>query len=130
MRFSTRSKLGIILSLVTILTVVSSFMVMGISSRGSGAHAASSSGVSYKTAHGKLASNPLQLGGQQPVNAAPQKAYAAPSHFGKPNGNAVNAAAQNAPGEDRRRLPELVLRDQRGRCSLGDNLPRERHRNR
>jgi hypothetical protein len=42
MRFSARSKLGIILSLVTILTVVSSFMVMAIANRGMGAHAAAS----------------------------------------------------------------------------------------
>src|SRR5713101_1469300 len=92
MRFPARSKLGIILSLVTILTVVSGFMVMAIASRGSGAHAASSAGVSYKTAHGQLAANPLQLGGQNPAPATSTTVYAAPDHFGTPN-----AAAQNAP---------------------------------
>jgi hypothetical protein len=99
MRFSTRSKLGIILSLVTILTLVSGFMVMAIASRGSVTHAASSAGVSYSTDSGKLAGNPVQLGGQQPVNAAPQQVYAAPSHFGKPNVNATTAA-RNAPAAD------------------------------
>ena len=94
MRFPARSKLGIILSLVTILTLVSGFMVMAISSRGSVTHAASSAGVSYNTANGVLAGNPLQLGGQQPVNAVSQQVYAVPNHFGKP---AVNTAAQNAP---------------------------------
>ncbi len=92
MRFPARSKLGVILSLVTILTVVSGFMVMAIASRGSGAHAASSAGVSYKTAHGQLAANPLQLGGQNPAPATSTTVYAAPDHFGTPN-----AAAQNAP---------------------------------
>jgi len=92
MRFSIRSKLGIILSLVTILTVVSGFMVMAIASRGSGAHAASSAGVSYNTAHGQLAANPLQLGGQNPALATSTTVYAAPDHLGTPN-----AAAQNAP---------------------------------
>src|ERR1700686_4773844 len=42
MRFTVRSKLGLILSLTTILTVVSTFMVMGIANRGMGAHAAAS----------------------------------------------------------------------------------------
>ncbi len=92
MRFSLRSKLGVILSLVTILTVVSSFMVMAIASRGLGAHAASSAGVSYNTANGKLAANPVQLGGQNPAPATSTTVYAAPDHSGKPN-----AAAQNAP---------------------------------
>jgi hypothetical protein len=92
MRFPIRSKLGVILSLVTILTVVSGFMVMAIASRGAGAHAASSAGVSYKTAHGQLAANPLQLGGQNPAIATSTTVYAAPGHFGTPN-----AAAQNAP---------------------------------
>lgn len=92
MRFSIRSKLGVILSLVTILTVVSGFMIMAIASRGSGAYAASSAGVSYNTAHGQLAANPLQLGGQNPALATSTTVYAAPGHFGTPN-----AAAQNAP---------------------------------
>jgi hypothetical protein len=92
MRFPVRSKLGIILSLVTILTLVSGFMVMAIASRGSGAHAASSAGVSYKTAHGQVAANPLQLGGQNPAPATSTTVYAAPDHSGTPN-----AAAQNAP---------------------------------
>ncbi len=92
MRFPLRSKLGIILSLVTILTLVSGFMVMAIASRGLGAHAASSAGVSYKTAHGQVAANPLQLGGQNPAPATSTTVYAAPDHFGTPN-----AAAQNAP---------------------------------
>ena len=93
MRFSARSKLGVILSLVTILTVVSGFMVMAIASRGPGAHAASSAGVSYNTANGKLAANPVQLGGQNPAPATSTTVYAAPDHSGKPNA----AAAQNAP---------------------------------
>src|SRR5258707_14611025 len=42
MRFTVRSKLGLILSLTTILTVVSAFMVMAIANRGMGAHAAAS----------------------------------------------------------------------------------------
>src|SRR5258708_4457861 len=67
-------------------------MVMAIASRGWGAHAASSAGVSYKTAHGQLAANPLQLGGQNPAPATSTTVYAAPDHFGTPN-----AAAQNAP---------------------------------
>lgn len=96
MRFSTRSKLGIILSLVTILTLVSGFMVMSIASRGSSANAASTAGPSYNTANGKLTGNPVQLGGQQTVNAAPQQVYAAPSHFGKQNVNATTAV-RNAP---------------------------------
>ena len=100
MPLSKRSKLSVVLSLVIILTVVSGFMVMGISSRGSATHAASTAGVSYNTANGKLAGNPVQLGGQQPVNAAPQQVYAAPSHFGKPNVNATTAAARNAPAAD------------------------------
>jgi hypothetical protein len=93
MRFSLRSKVGVILSLVTILTVVSGFMVMAIASRGSGARAASSAGASYNTANGKLAANPVQLGGQNPAPATSTKVYAAPDHSGKPNA----AAAQNAP---------------------------------
>ena len=100
MPLSKRSKLSVVLSLVIILTVVSGFMVMGISSRGSATHAASTASVSYNTANGKLAGNPVQLGGQQPVNAAPQQVYAAPSHFGKPNVNATTAAARNAPAAD------------------------------
>jgi hypothetical protein len=100
MRFSTRSKLGIILSLVTILTLASGFMVMAIASRGSSAKAASTAGVSYHTANGKLSNQSLQLGGQAPTQAAPQKVYAAPEHFGKQNVNATTAAARNAPGAD------------------------------
>src|SRR5437667_2366037 len=100
MPLSKRSKLSVVLSLVIILTVVSGFMVMGISSRGSATHAASTAGVSYNTANVKRAGNPVQLGGQQPVNAAPQQVYAAPSHFGKPNVNATTAAARNAPAAD------------------------------
>src|SRR5260221_1190052 len=42
MLFTVRSKLGLILSLTTILTVVSAFMVMAIANRGMGAHAAAS----------------------------------------------------------------------------------------
>ena len=42
MRFTVRSKPGLILSLATILTVVSAFMVMAIANRGMGAHAAAS----------------------------------------------------------------------------------------
>lgn len=40
MRFSARSKVGIILSIVTILTIVSGFLVMTLSSRGTASHAA------------------------------------------------------------------------------------------
>jgi hypothetical protein len=40
MRFSARSKVGIILSILTILTVVSGFMVMALSNRGTATHAA------------------------------------------------------------------------------------------
>jgi hypothetical protein len=92
MRFSARSKLAVILSLITILTVTSGFMVMAIASRGSGAHAASSAGASYQNAHGQLAANPLKLGGQNLAPATSTTVNAAPDHFGKPN-----AAAQNAP---------------------------------
>src|SRR2546421_2614932 len=100
MRFSTRSKLGIILSLVTILTLASGFMVTAIASRGSSANAASTVGVSYHTANGKLSSHSFHPGGQAPTQAAPQKVYAAPEHFGKQNVNATTAAARNAPGAD------------------------------
>src|SRR5438045_5979277 len=100
MRFSTRSKLGIILSLFTILTVASGFMVMAIASRGSGAHAVSSTGVSYHTASGNLANQPVQPGGQDPAHALSQTVYAPPSHFGKTTSNTSKAAAQNAPGAD------------------------------
>ena len=44
MRISVRPKLGIILSLVALLTMISGFTVVGITSRGPGAHAASEPG--------------------------------------------------------------------------------------
>src|SRR5712691_2349445 len=61
MRFSARSKVGIILSFVTILTVVSGFLVMAVSSRGTASQAASKGGKTYhhgaihKIARGALA---------------------------------------------------------------------------
>src|SRR5258708_33452566 len=42
LRFTVRSKLGLILPLTPTLTVVSAFMVMAIANRGMGAHAAAS----------------------------------------------------------------------------------------
>jgi hypothetical protein len=95
MRISVRPKLGIILSLVTILMVTSSFLVISISSRGSGAHAASVAGASNQVS-GTLAAQTLKLGGQQPVQAASQTIYAAPAHFGKQNVNAATTAARKA----------------------------------
>jgi hypothetical protein len=98
MRFPVRSKLGVILSLVAILTVVGGFMGMAISSRGSGAHAASSTGVSYHTANGNLANQPVQVGRQDPAHAVSNTVFAAPEHSGQPNGN--TATTKNAPGAD------------------------------
>ncbi len=98
MHLSFRPKLGIILSLVTILTVISGFMVVAIASRGSNAHAASTAGVSYHTANGALAGQSLQLGGQSPAQATSNTVYAPPAHFGKQNVNPSAAAARSAPG--------------------------------
>ena len=88
MRFSTRSKLGIILSLVTILAVISGFMVVAIASRGSGAHAAGAS----NQVSGKLAAQTLKLGGQAPASAASQTDNTLPGHFGTSSTNAAAAA--------------------------------------
>src|SRR5712692_5007243 len=52
MYFSARSKVGIILSLAAIVTIVGAFMVSAIASRGATTHA--SSGLPSTTAHGKL----------------------------------------------------------------------------
>lgn len=93
MRFSVRPKLSIILSLVTLLTVISGFMVVAIVNRGSGAHAASSAGASNQVS-GTLAAQTLKLGGQAPANAASQTVYAAPAHFG----TQTTAAAPSASG--------------------------------
>src|SRR6266566_1105562 len=100
MRLSVRPKLGIILSLVTILTVVSGFMVVAIASRGPNAHAVSAAGVSYHNAHGQLAARSLHLGGQNPAQAASQTVYATPNHFGKQTVNSTTTAARSAPGVD------------------------------
>src|SRR5437764_3866332 len=100
MRLSVRPKLGIILSLVTILTVVSGFMVVAIASRGPNAHAVSAAGASYNNAHGQLAARSLQLGGQNPTQAASQTVHATPNHFGKQTANSTTAAARSAPGAD------------------------------
>src|SRR5947199_10637735 len=91
------SSLCIILSLVAILTVIGGFMVTSVASHGSGANAATGSGVSYHTAHGNLSNQSLQLGGHTPTQAAPQKVFALPEHSGNPSANAATAAAQNAP---------------------------------
>jgi hypothetical protein len=98
MRISVRPKLSIILSLVTILTVISGFMAVAIANRGSGAHAASSTGVSYQTTHGTLASQSLKLRGQAPTQAASQTVYAAPAHFGQQTVNSTTAAARKVSG--------------------------------
>ena len=97
MRLSVRPKLGLILSLVTILTVVSGFMVVAIASRGPNAHAVSAAGVSYQNAHGQLAAQSLHLGGQNPAQAASQTVYATPNHYGKQNVNSTTTAARSAP---------------------------------
>ena len=91
MRISVRPKLGIILSLVAILTVISGFTVVGITSRGSGAHAASSSGVSNQVS-GKLAAQTLKLGGQAPTHAASQTDYTLPGHSSTSSTNSAAAA--------------------------------------
>ena len=100
MRLSVRPKLGIILSLVTILTVVSGFIVVAIASHGPNAHAVSAAGVSYQNAHGQLAAQSLHLGGQNPAQAASQTVYATPNHYGKQNVNSTTTAARSAPGAD------------------------------
>jgi len=100
MRLSVRPKLGIILSLVTILTVVSGFIVVAIASHGPKAHAVSAAGVSYQNAHGQLAAQSLHLGGQNPAQAASQTVYATPNHYGKQNVNSTTTAARSAPGAD------------------------------
>lgn len=97
MRFSTRSKLGILLSLITILTLVSGFMVMAVASRGSSANAASSAGVSYNTTSGKLDGQSLQLGSQALTQTALQQAYTIPGHFGTTNAPAQTTAVPHAP---------------------------------
>lgn len=97
MRFPVRSKLGIILSLVTILTVVGGFMGMAIASRGSGAHAASTTGVSYHTVNGNLANQPVQVGIQDPAHTVSKTVFAAPENSGLHFGS-KNTATENAPG--------------------------------
>src|SRR5437588_8100722 len=100
MRLSVRPKLAIILSLLTILTVVSGFIVVAIASHGPNAHAVSAAGVSYQNAHGQLAARSLHLGGQNPAQAASQTVYATPNHYGKQNVNSTTAAARSAPRVD------------------------------
>src|SRR3989440_5202267 len=100
MRLSVRPKLGIILSLVTILTVVSGFIVVAIASHGPNAHAVSAAGVSYQNAHGQLAAQSLRLGGQNPAQASSQTVYATPNHYGKQNVISTTTAARSALGAD------------------------------
>jgi hypothetical protein len=91
MRISVRSKLGIILSLVTLLTVISGFTVVAITSRGSGAHAASSAGASNQVS-GTLAAQTLKLGGQAPAHAASQTVYTLARHSSTSSTNSAAAA--------------------------------------
>jgi hypothetical protein len=91
MRISVRPKLGIILSLVAILTLVSGFMAVAITSRGSDAHAANSAGAPNQVS-GKLAAQTLKLGGQAPVHAASQTDYTLPRHSRTSSTNSAAAA--------------------------------------
>jgi hypothetical protein len=118
MRFSVRPKLSIMLSLVTILTVISGFMVVAIANRGSGAHAASSAGVSYQSVHGTLSSQSLKLGGQAPTQAASQTVYAAPAHFGQQITAAAAPSASGAAGLSALKSAATVLHNFNGLSGL------------
>ena len=77
MRFSIRSKVGILVSLLSILTIVSAFMLSGIFSQGASTHAAGV--VSQSATKGALAPvgtvNPLKL----PATKSPRSSATPPS---------------------------------------------------
>src|SRR5260221_1063314 len=101
MRFSARSKVGILLSLVTILTLISAFAVTTFMG-GRGTQAAHSShSVTY---HGqRVSANKNAMDVHKAVqhsvkSHAAVKLRALPGHFGKASSAKLNAARQNAPG--------------------------------
>ena len=108
MRFSARSKVGILLSAITILTVVSTFMV-ALASRGAASHAASTppTTASYQgtamTPH-LLATNPNFLtSGSHATAAAQQKdplyiPYRSPSNLNSSGAKVLSHGAPLASG--------------------------------
>src|SRR6266568_1202607 len=98
MRFSARSKVGIIFSLVAILTVISGFVVMAVSNRGVASHAASSS-VTYHGHATKAAKQGLHITkviNHSVKSNASQKYHTVPGHFGKTT-NSAKVAGSHAP---------------------------------
>jgi hypothetical protein len=100
MRFSARSKVGILLSLVTILVLISAFAVTTFM----GGHGASAAYKHSVVKHGQLvksASHSMHVtkAVNHAVNTnAAKKFYALPSHLGKSKSTAkINAAKQQAP---------------------------------
>jgi hypothetical protein len=100
MRFSARSKVGILLSLVTILVLISAFAVTTFM----GGHGASAAYKHSVVKHGQLvksASHSMHVTkavNHAVDNNAAKKFYALPSHLGKSKSTAkINAAKQHAP---------------------------------
>jgi hypothetical protein len=102
MRFSARSKVGILLSLVTILALISAFAVTTFMGHGTATQAAHSThSVTYHGHSGKAVARKLHL--TKAVthalkkHAAGQQHSALPGHFGKASSAKLNAARHNAP---------------------------------
>src|SRR5260370_15523447 len=98
MRFSARSKVGILISLVTILTLTSAFMVTSFMGRGSATQAAHlTHSVTYHGQRGSANKQKVHVV-QHAVNKhSAGKLRALPGHFGKANSARLNAAKSNAP---------------------------------
>jgi hypothetical protein len=102
MRFSARSKVGILISLVTILTLLSAFAVTTFAGRGTATQAAHSThSVTYHGHTGKAVARKLHV--TKAVthalkkHAAGKQHTALPGHFGKASSARLNAARRNAP---------------------------------
>lgn len=102
MRFSARSKVGILLSLVTILTLISAFAVTTFMGRGTATQAAHSKhSVTYhghRVSATKHAMHVTKAVKHSVKSHAAKKFYAVPSHLAKSKSSAkLNAARQQAP---------------------------------
>src|SRR5215472_15764345 len=102
MRFSARSKVGILLSLVTILTLISAFAVTTFM----GGHGIQAAHATHsRTFHGhRTSATKLNLHVAKAVHhslkkhAVGKQHSALPGHFGKKSSAKLNAARHNAPG--------------------------------
>src|SRR5215467_460135 len=99
MRFSVRSKVGFLLSLVSILTLISAFAVTTFMGGGGTQAAHSSHSVTFR-GH-RMAATGQKVHVAKSVQHAVNKHAAihkAPGHFGKPSAARLNVARHSAPG--------------------------------